>query len=78
MKGEGGKKGGRRGSSPCSTHLGQVSGLPHSVDPTEGDDVRLALLPGLHHVPQDVHTTLGTQDLDQGLLHTGTDQGLDT
>ena len=58
-------------------HLGEVSGLADSVDPTECDNVGLALVLGLHHVPQDVDSALGAQDLHQTLLHAGPHQTLD-
>ena len=58
-------------------HLGEVSGLADSVDPTECDNVGSALVLGLHHVPQDVDSALGAQDLHQTLLHAGPHQALD-
>ena len=53
------------------THLGQVGGLAHPIDSTEGDDVRPLFLPTLHHIPQYVHPPLGGEDLHQALLHAG-------
>lgn len=50
------------------TCLGQVGGLSDTVHTTEGDDKRPPLTLRLHHVPQNVHPSLGLQDLHQRLL----------
>ena len=59
-------------------HLGKVGRLPDSINSTEGDDIRMTFVPGLHHVSQYVHPPFGAEDLDQTLLYTGPHQTLDT
>ena len=58
--------------------LGKIGGLSNSVHSTEGDDVRLTFVLGGHDISQDVHSPLGTEYLDQTLLHTGLHQTLNT
>lgn len=50
------------------SYLGQVGGLPDTVDTTKGDDVGSAVALGIHDIAEHVHTALGLQDLHQGLL----------
>ena len=60
-----------------SPYLREVGWLPHTVDPTEGDDVRPLLLLGIHCVSQDVNPASRGQDLNTWLvecaLHSGSD-----
>lgn len=55
------------------SYLGQVGGLPDTVDATESDHVGSAMALGIHDITEDIHATLGLQDLHesllQGLLH---------
>lgn len=58
----------RKMSLRSAVDLGEVGGLPDAVHPTKGDDERFALGTSLQHVPQDVHATLGLQDLHKRVL----------
>lgn len=49
-------------------YLGQVGGLPNTVDTTKSYDVGPAMALGIHDITEHVHTALGLQDLHQGLL----------
>lgn len=48
-----------------AAHLGQVGRLANAVNATECDDERPSLALRLHHIPQNVHSALGLQDLHQ-------------
>ena len=62
----------------CVLYLCKVGRLPDSINSTEGDDIWTTFVLSLHHVPENVDSAFGAEDLHQTLLHTGLYQTLDT
>lgn len=52
-----------QGASRTVPYLGQVGGLPDTVDTTESDHVGPAMTLRIHDIAEDIHTALGLQDL---------------
>lgn len=48
-----------------TSHLGQVGGLSDAVHTTKSNDKGPSLALRLHHISQNVHPSLGLQDLHQ-------------
>lgn len=54
--------------SLLTPHLGQVGGLSNPIDTTKCDDKGPSLALGLHDISQNIHPSLGLQDLHQWVL----------